>query len=179
MINKFDPKKLVQKAHNRKGASFDTSFLKKKDKKGLSDSKNFLGIPFFMDVNVNGERLPNEPLLTFSTQKRIVQTVVVGSENRGTVKELISANDFKIKIEGVCIEPGKREYPMSQVNKIITLCRQQKALEFENVLARELGITKIVITGYNIDKMEGRPYSQKYTIDAISDDDFYAELTNR
>ncbi|WP_299713651.1 DUF6046 domain-containing protein [uncultured Tenacibaculum sp.] len=183
MINIFNIRDFTERAHNKSGKEFDKSLLKQsiknKNSIGTAVGKTHLGTPFFMDVTIGKTRLPNEPLLTFSTQKRIVQTVVVGSQNRGTVKELISANDYKIKIEGVCIEPGKREYPTDQVNKIIKLCQLQEALEFKNDLAQLLGIEKIVITGYNLDKMEGQPYSQRYTIDAISDDDFFAELNNR
>ena len=184
MINIFKIREFVEKAHNKSGKEFDKSLLKQSitNKNSIGTAKigrTHLGTPFFMDVEIDKTRLPNEPLLTFSTQKRIIQTVVVGSQNRGTVKELISANDYKIKIEGVCIEPGKREYPTDQVNKIIKLCQLQEALEFKNDLAQLLGIEKIVITGYNLDKMEGQPYSQRYTIDAISDDDFFAELNNR
>ncbi|WP_442265877.1 DUF6046 domain-containing protein [Tenacibaculum sp. ZS6-P6] len=184
MINIFNIRDFTQKAHNKSGKEFDKSLLKQslKNKNSIGTARigrTHLGTPFFMDVEIGGTRLPNEPLLTFSTQKRIIQTVVVGSQNRGTVKELISANDYKIKIEGVCIEPGKREYPTDQVNKIIKLCQQQEALELKNDLAQLFGIEKIVITGYSIDKMQGQPYSQRYTIDAISDDDFFAELNNR
>lgn len=184
MANIFNIRELTQAAHNRTGIEFDTSFFDEEVKNANSigtakTGRTHLGTPYFMDVEIDGIRLPNEPLLTFSTQKRIVQTVVVGSESRGTVKELISANDFKIKIEGICIEPGKKEYPTDQVNSVISLCQKQEALEFENELAELLGIKKIVITGYSIDKMQGQPYSQKYVIDAISDDDFFAELNNR
>ncbi len=184
MINIFNIRELTQKVHNKSGKEFDKSLLPRSivNKNGIGiakEGRTHLGTPFFMDVKIDTIRLPNEPLLTFSTQKRIVQTVVVGSQKRGTVKELISANDYKIKIEGVCIEPGKKEYPTNQVNQIIAICQKQEALEFNNDLGELLGIKKIVITGYSIDKMQGQPYSQRYTIDAISDDDFFAELNNR
>lgn len=138
--------------------------------------RNHLGVPYFMDVIIDGLRLPNEPLIAFSSQKRIVQTSIVGSERRGTVKELISSSDYRIRIEGTCISANKKTYPQKQVEQIIALCEKPEALAIENELAELFKIYKIVITSYLIPKMQGKPYSQDYVINAVSDEDFYATL---
>lgn len=184
MANKFDLKTLseLSQGYNKLPPVFylNKEALVNQTKIGkLTQIKNHLGKSYFMDVIIGGERLPNEPLLTFSAQKQIVKTNIIGGEQRGTVKEVVNSSDFKIKIEGVCIEPGKKEYPRSQVEKVIAICQRQEAMDFENALAQLFGINKIIITSYNFDKMQGQPYSQRYEINAISDDDFYAELNNR
>ncbi|MDB0601072.1 DUF6046 domain-containing protein [Tenacibaculum maritimum] len=174
MANTFNIRELTANAHGYAG------LIPKFNKLGKAiRGRTHLGTPYFMDVVLNGIRLPNEPLLTFSGQKRIVQTAIAGSERRGTVKELISSNDYRIKIEGVCIEAGKKEYPQRQVEELIALCEKPAALDFENELAELYGIHKLVVTSYSFDSMQGKPYSQKYVINAVSDEDFYAELSNR
>ncbi|WP_299682969.1 DUF6046 domain-containing protein [uncultured Tenacibaculum sp.] len=183
MANTFNLKTLTAASHGYNTVPpfyLNKEALANRNKIGrFSSLKNHMGRPYFMDVFIDGERLPNEPLLTFSAQKQIVKTNIIGGEQKGSVKEIVNSSDFKIKIEGVCIEPGKKEYPTNQVEKIISLCQKQQAMDFENDLAELFGINKIIITSYNFDKMQGQPYSQRYTINAISDDDFYVELNNR
>jgi hypothetical protein len=140
--------------------------------------KNHIGTPFFMDVIIDDLPLPNEPLITFTNQKKIIQTAIVGSERRGTVKEFISTSDYKIKIEGVCIDPTIKDYPQKQVEEIIKICEKPKSLSFKNSLAELYGIYNIVITSYSFANMQGHPYSQKYYINAVSNDDFYATMKN-
>jgi len=147
---------------------------------GLNNNEQpALGKPYFMRVKLGGVQLPNEPLLTFSRQKKIVQTTITGSQRQGTVKELISSSDYKIDLRGWCINPAVKEYPKSQVEQIIQLCERPEALEIENKLCDYFGIYRIVITSYDFADMQGKPYSQAYQISMVSDEDFYAELKNK
>lgn len=184
MANTFDIQQLVTTAHGYVAGAYPLVGLKRflPDPNKIGNAilgRTHLGVPYFMDVTINGHRLPNEPLVTFSGQKRIIQTAIAGSDRRGTVKELIAANDYKIKIEGVCIDPARKEYPQEQVAAIIGLCEQPAALDFENELATLFGIHRLVITSYAFDKMQGKPYSQKYVINAVSDEDFYGNLKHQ
>ena len=178
MINTIDIRDLTATAHGYPPAPYPLVGVPVRDanKIGTAVGRTHLGIPYFMDVTIDGKRLPNEPLLTFSGQKRIIQTAIAGSKRRGTVKELIAANDYKIKIEGVCIDPTQRSYPTAQVQTIIDLCETPAALDFENELATLFRIHRIVITGYGFANMQGTPHAQKYVINAVSDEDFYGNL---
>lgn len=139
--------------------------------------KSHLGVSYFMDVVIDNVRLPNEPLITISNQKRIVETVVTGSQRRGTVKEMINAQDYRLRIEGICIDlENPKTYPREQVEQIITICETNRAVSLENSLAELFGIYNIVIKRYAFDKMQGQPYLQKYVINAVSNDDFFATL---
>lgn len=138
--------------------------------------RNHLGTPFFMDVIIDGVRLPNEPLITISNQKRIIQTTIAGSEREAPVVELISSSNYRLKLEVTCINPNKKEYPKQQVEEIIALCKKSKALDIENELTDMYGIHKIIVTGHGFGKMQGKPYSQSYVINAVSYVDFYATL---
>lgn len=181
-MNEFDIKQATAQAHGYVGLPFPGIT----PSRGLSTDaneigraavgKNVLGKPLFMDCTIDGVRLPNEPLITFTGKKIIVETVVVGSEHRGTVKEFIATGDYNIKIEGICIDPNKKAYPQAQVDAIIALLEKNEALEFQNELADLFRIDRLVIKDYGFGNMKGQPYSQSYYLSCVSDNDFYATL---
>lgn len=180
MANEFDIKKAILQGAGYVGLPFPNfknfRFDYGDSSIGVSERTNKLGRPYFMDVKIDGVTLPNEPLVTITAKKTIVETVIVGSERRGTVKEFISAGDFNIKIQGVCITPGVKQYPQEQVQSIIDLAAKNEALDFSNELAELFGINRLVIKDYGLSDMKGMPYSQSYYLTCVSDEDFYAKL---
>ena len=184
MSNEFSIQQLTAQAHGYVGLPFP-----KLELEGLTPDlnqigkaiagKNVLGKPMFMDVTIDGVRLPNEPLITITGKKVIVETVVVGSERRGTVKEFITTEDYQIKIEGICIEPNVKAYPLAQVESIINLIDKDEALDFSNEIAELFGINRIVIKDHGWGNMKGKPFSQSYYLTCISDEDFYATINNK
>lgn len=183
MANEFNIRNLVAGVHNYVGLPYPLLGIEDVDLPNINRlgkailGKDLIGRPFFMDCVIDGKRLPNEPLITITGRKNIVETIIVGSERKGTVKEFISAEDYAIKIEGVCIEPGVKKYPVEQVQEIVDLCERNEALEFENELAELFRIRNIVIKDYGFGNMKGMPNSQSYYIMAVSNEDFYGELT--
>jgi len=181
MANEFNIQQLTAQAHGYVGLPFPALELK-----GLTpdlnqigkaiQGKNALGKPLFMDCVIDGVRLPNEPLITITGKDTIVETIIVGSERRGAVLEFINAGAFMIKIEGVCINPNKKEYPQEQVEAIKELIAEKTAKDLENDLAELFGINRIVIKDYGFGNMKGQPYSQSYYLSCVSDEDFYATL---
>lgn len=181
MANEFNIDKAIMTAHGYVGLPFPKlSFVNILPDINLLGKailgKNTLGRPYFMDCIIDGVNLPNEPLITFTHKKKIVETVIVGTERRGTVKEFISAGDYNIKIEGICIEPNKKAYPQDQVESIIKLIEKNEALDFTNDLAAYFGVNRIVIKDAGFGNMKGKPYSQSYYLTCVSDEDFYGEL---
>lgn len=154
-------------------------FAKNYTKIGQSDVSNHLGMPYFMDVSIDNYRLQNEPLITIVRQKRIVETVITGSGRNGTVKEFISADDFKITIEGIITDPTKSGYPQAELEKLIKVLEKNASLDFNNELAALFGIYKVVVKNYGLGKDSGKKYSQSYKIDLVSDEDFYGVLNLR
>ena len=187
MANEFTIRQLVATAHGYVGLPFPQLGLEnynpfpKVERLGKAIfSRNKLGKPLFMDVIIDGVQMPNETLITITTRKLIEETVLVGNDHRGTVKEFISAGDYMIKIQGVCIDPDNpKEYPEEQVESIIALCEKHQALDFDNDFARLFNINRIVIKDYGFGDMKGKPYSQSYYINAVSDDDFYAIIDDQ
>ncbi|WP_199118714.1 DUF6046 domain-containing protein [Pedobacter sp. ASV28] len=183
----IDIKELTALAHLSYIASPYPDLSKKIEALRLPDLNkigNVLGSPYFMQLNLmkpDNEiiTLPNEPLVSISLQKTIVETATVGEQRKGTVKEYICTEDFNIDIKGVCI--GKNEdYPTEEVTRLKDLFMVNEALEVkENFFLGLFGIEKIVLKSLKLDEMIGQESVQKYTITAISDMPFFAELKDR
>ena len=86
-----------------------------------------------------------------------------------------------ITIKGVCIDlndPDK--YPADQVKMINDLFEINDAVDIEDNAFFELfGIRKIVLESLDWDEMIGESGLQKYTIKALGDDDFFADLNDK
>ena len=125
--------------------------------------------------------LPNEPIVSIGMSKTIVKTATVGKKKKRSVKEYITTDDEVITIKGVCIDledPDK--YPADQVKMINDLFEINDSVDIEDNAFFELfGIRKIVLESLDWDEMIGESGLQKYTIKALGDDDFFAEMKDK
>lgn len=188
----FDVKELVAKAHfGYVGLPFPLWWGKNKKLFVLPNLKNIGSAlkngtsTYFMQVELSyqGEKftLPNEPLVGLTLAKTIIETATVGKLRKGTVKEYITTEDYQINLRGVCFDENDMEsYPADQVDALNKLFEINDALEVENNPFFELfGIRKIVLKDIQFDEMAGQQGMQRYTIAAVSDQDFYADLSER
>ncbi len=94
-------------------------------------STNLLGRPVFMPVKINDIELPN-PVITITGSKTIVETVVPGNE--GSIKELISTNDYDINV--VCFALASDDlWPEQQVQQLAELFKVNAAVTLKCALA--------------------------------------------
>jgi len=147
------------------------------------DQQAALGRPYFMTLAVqNGEKtrwFPNEPLVSISRKKTIVETATVGENRTGTVKEYICAEDYEIDIKGVIIGDDD-SYPAEEVKNLNDLFNLKGTLEIQkNPFFELFGIQRIILKTISFDEMVGKQSIQKYTIKAVSEEPFFAELENR
>lgn len=147
------------------------------------DQQAALGRPYFMTLAVqNGEEtrwFPNEPLVSISRKKTIVETATVGENRTGTVKEYICAEDYEIDIKGVIIGDDD-SYPAEEVKNLNDLFNLKGTLEIQkNPFFELFGIQRIILKTISFDEMVGKQSIQKYTIKAVSEEPFFAELENR
>jgi hypothetical protein len=186
----FDFKELTARAFDYVGPNFPIWWARNKDKFSLPDLMDItggllLGKKFFTTLTLlhDGEKitLPNEPLLSISQSKTIVETATVGKHRQGKVKEYINTEDYAITIRGLCIDPENTErYPSEQVARINRLFAINDSLEVVGNKFFELfGIRNIVLREKSFDEMAGKQGMQKYILRASSDMDFYADLTER
>ncbi len=190
MQQKFDLKEFTAKAFSDYvGAPFPTWWNKNKTAFVLPKLSNIRealkngGKSYFMQLKLadsegNIYEFPNEPLVSLSQKKKIIETPTIGYKRRGTVKEYIYTEDFNVKIRGLCInEDDSKTYPSNQVEILNRAFEVNEALEIiNNKFFTFFGIGKLVLKSINYEDMQGHEYIQKYSIDAVSDSDFFAEL---
>lgn len=135
------------------------------------------GRAVFMPMRLGGVMLPNEPSIIINSRKNIVETALAGSTRRGTVKELISIEDWSITIRGVAINYNSvLVYPEDEVKALRDLYERNESLEVESALTNLLGIYNLVITGFELPEMIGIQHAQAYQFTCISDEDFLLEI---
>lgn len=130
------------------------------------------GVFYMMPTALNGWQLPNEPHISISGNKKVVSTSLAGNKRRGSVKEIINTNDYKIVIKGVIINPVSDVYPFDEVEQLQELFELNEAIEITNALTDKIGIKNVVLTDLSIPAMVGKPNRQNYQISCISDEDF-------
>ncbi len=134
--------------------------------------KGLNGVYYFMPMAIGGVQLPNEPTMSVTSKKNIVETKLVGMTRRGTVKELISEGDYEIRINGICMSDDGFNYPSDQVEAIRKLYDTNESLKLTCALADYLEIENIVIRSIEWVEMKGISHCQGYKINAVSDEDF-------
>lgn len=187
----FDIKELIAKAHfDYVGPAFPKWWATNKTKFVLPSLSKIgagllLGSQYFQTLKVayKGEQFvfPNEPLISMSLAKTIVETATVGKERKGTVKEFINTEDYVLNIRGVCVNPDyPDEYPTEQVQELQRLFEINDSVEVMNNLFLELfGIKNLVLKNIEWNEMAGQQGLQVYTVNAVSDSDFYADLAEK
>lgn len=149
------------------------------------NTKQLLGAKYFMTLKVSHGLqeflFPNEPIVSIGMSKTIVKTATVGKKKKRSVKEYITTDDEVITIKGVCIDlkdPDK--YPADQVKMINDLFEINDSVDIkDNAFFELFGIRKIVLESLDWDEMIGESGLQKYTIKALGDDDFFAEMKDK
>jgi len=187
----FDIKELIAKAHfDYVGPAFPKWWATNKTKFVLPSLSKIgagllLGSQYFQTLKLSykGEQFvfPNEPLISMSLAKTIVETATVGKERKGTVKEYINTEDYVLNIRGVCVNPDyPDEYPTEQVQELQRLFEINDSVEVMNNLFLELfGIKNLVLKNIEWNEMAGQQGLQVYTVNAVSDSDFYADLAEK
>lgn len=144
---------------------------------GSFEKSSVLGTNYFMPVKLDRIQLWNEPLLSISGKNKIEITPVTGSARRGSVKELITAEDIQIRIRGLMInERYDDRYPEDQVRLFRSIVEKRRSIEIQCQLTTIFSINQVCIESWNLPDIEGFPGVQPYEITAISDEDYELAL---
>jgi hypothetical protein len=186
-MSTFDIKEITALAFNYVGATFPTFAGDVGDLAVFPSLKDITfellrGRQYFttLEFSHNGQtyKLPNEPLISLSSKKRIVETPTVGSKRKGTVNEYITTEDYNLTFRGLCVIPdAPDQYPSDQIAEVIRLFEINEAVEIvDNRFLELFGIRNVILKELSWDEMEGQQGVQKYTIRAKSEQDFFADL---
>ncbi len=148
-------------------ASFNTSSalgstLRKKDASGRW---------YFMPIELNSIEIPNA-VISIKGNKTIVETAMVG--RKGTVKELISVDDYDINIVGVILED---DFPDEAIAELRDLFNMTESISLKCALT-DIFLEeddKVVIKSVEFPAMKGCETAQIFKMSLISDQSF--ELT--
>lgn len=128
-----------------------------------------------MPVRLNGVELPL-PVIRISGRKNIVETSLVNRQ--GTVKELISSDDYRISIRGICLGDGSN-WPEEQITMLEELFKLNQSVKISNVLTDiflvrpdRSGSDSVVITDLTIMETKGFKGVVPYSMELVSDAEF-------
>jgi hypothetical protein len=136
-----------------------------------SDSKSLLGTPIFSDMILdNGvdQIYMDAILIEVTRQKNIIKTIVVGKDT--TIKEYINSGDFFISVKGALHTFKSGNYPIGDVNTMISILDTNRAIKVICPYLRLFGIYNIVIEEFNFPQREGYENTQLFSFTACSDE---------
>ena len=135
--------------------------------------RNIIGMPLVMPVKLNGVWLPEEPQITLSLRKNISTTQLAGYTGVGTVKQLISMEDYTIRLRGILLNHYSSEYPEEMVRDLYDILKIGANISISSMVTDIFEIERVVVV--YADFPEARPGRQSYEIELMSDYDFILE----
>lgn len=149
-----------------------------RDQKTVSDlgatlrKKDALGRWYFMPVVIEHKGKDYElpiAVVRITGRKKIVETDMVG--RKGSVKELISMDDYEITVSGVIIEDDFPEAGITQLNALYNI-NESVGLKcaLTDIFMEE--DDKVVIKSIDLSEMKGTEHAQVYSINMVTDRNF-------
>ena len=125
-------------------------------------------MPIVLEHNGTEYEMPNA-VISIRGKKTIVETPMVG--RKGTVKELISVDDYEIRIAGVCLDT---DFPDQQINALNELYNINEAVTLKCALTDIFmdEEDKVVIKGIDFAEMRGCETAQVFTMELVTDRSF-------
>jgi hypothetical protein len=155
-------------------AEFEVDFVPTNNSGQFTQIRNQLnafmptGEPIFLPCRIGGLLLPNEPTISISNRKTIVETPMVG--RNGTVKELINLEDYELTIRGIALNHQDTiNYPEDMIKALHQLYRRNESLEIECGLTALLNLKYIVLKSFSLPEMQGVQHAQAYEFTAVTD----------
>ena len=139
------------------------STLRKKDAQG-----RWYFMPIVPEHKGTEYEIPNA-VISIRGKKSIVETAMVG--RKGTVKELISVDDYEIRIAGVCLDV---DFPDQQINALNELYNINESVTLKCALT-DIFLDeedKVVIKSIDFAEMKGCETAQVFTMELVTDRSF-------
>lgn len=123
---------------------------------------------YFMPIEINGIEIPNA-VISIKGKKTIVETAMVG--RKGTVKELISVDDFEIEIAGVAMDVDFPDEAIDELNNLFNINESVplKCALTDIFLSQD---DKVVIKSIDFPAMKGYESVQFFKMSLVSDRSF-------
>jgi hypothetical protein len=132
------------------------------------------GKPYYLPVELN-DMLIQHCVMSITAQKRIVETPMVN--RRGSVKELISVDDYKIQLDGFLIrEDGT--FPDTEIDELVRLFELNESIPLRSALSDYFLIEedRVVIKSLDFPSMRGTTNVKNFRMSLVSDSIFELDL---
>jgi hypothetical protein len=158
-----------------------------------SDKTSVLGTPIIMPLTLKGGRYPvkdNQGQIQYVTfldwempaaslieinRPKVIQKTQIAGRN-GSVKELISDDDFDIRLRGLIVNSDDDTPPEDGVRWFMETVAVPQAIQVECELFDWLGIDEVVVRDYSLFQVEGFQHIMAYTINLWSDEPVEVKL---
>lgn len=123
------------------------------------------------DTKPDWWELPIEPVITVNCKNNIVKRSVLkvtGTEQRGTVKELWTQDDYEVSISGILMSRNEHLMPEQDIRRLRGYCEAREPVYVLSDLFTLFNIQRIVIEEYNFPFTHGMQ-NQMFNIKACSD----------
>ena len=139
------------------------SVLRKKDAMG-----RYYFMPVVLEHKGKEYEIPNA-VISFTGKKNIVETAMVG--RKGSVKELISLDDYEISILGVALSDNFPEAPLTELNELYNINESVilKCALTDIFLEED---DRVVIRSMDISDMKGTETVQIFKMELVTDRSF-------
>lgn len=142
------------------------------------DAMNMARSVDWKDQVFGGMQLPPTTMVDATRKRTIVETAIAGRD--GTVKELISAQDWQLHFRGLLINEKSLDPPHAAIHEMKEMSLFQGAISVEGGIFRALGIDAIVVTDLAIRPISGTPNAVAFEFSATSDNtDEFAIITKQ
>ncbi|WP_053404999.1 DUF6046 domain-containing protein [Persicobacter sp. CCB-QB2] len=144
---------------------------------GEAEVWDLFGQPIICPIQLDGIYLGSgesghinlQPMMVIDAKKRMTKSYIPGGDHRGSVKEFIAVDDYKIKITGILLNHRDRgQYPHSEASILRSIWKKNTALDFSCVITNEL-FQYVVIEKLKFKELSMAPGYQRYEIELVSD----------
>lgn len=132
------------------------------------------GTPFYLPVTLDGLLLEH-CVMSLTAQKIIVETPMVN--RRGSVKELISADDYRIMLDGFFYR-ADGTYPDTEIDALVAIFDKNVSVALRSALSDYflLAEDKVVIKKLDFPQQKGKVNVKYWKMELVSDSIFELEL---
>ncbi len=118
--------------------------------------------------------LPNEPIVSITGGFDVATTQVNRGKRRGTVKEIVTLNDYRLSVRGIIY--NKEEHPAEEVLQIRSIL-ENGIIEVDCYMGNLFDINVCVVESFSWPRWEKKSFRQQnYELTLISDEDFEIDL---
>lgn len=165
------------RTHELKAATSSMGMSSAEGGVGVTPRESYLGRYYDTDLSLGVGEEADDIVITSAVcsvnlMKSVVMTALAGRD--GTVKELISANDYEINVV-FHVMSDTDEYPEEGMRKLQALVRENCSLYVDSAFLRLFDIDRVAVLSMDVEQATWGN-AQEVSMRLVSDDDYEVEV---